>query len=140
MEDTNSFVRKDFYIDPPAKNASPEEWAAWLEADKRKAAAAKAAYTKSFEQTTEAPEWLAGNQDMFTVKRDGKHTQGTIVGFSGSAEEGTLQVERVCPKPMPDALMDLKTKVLDLELTRNKRGGSRSGKSARRRKNKRKNK
>ena len=138
MEDTNCFVRKDFYIDPPAKNASPEEWQAWLQADKRKAAAAKAQYTKSFEQVTEAPEWLAGNADMVTVKRDGVHTQGTIVGFTGSAEEGTLQVERVCPKPLPDSLIELKSKVLDLELTRHKRGGNRNGKSARRRKNKRK--
>ena len=39
----------DFLIPPPAKNASPDEWARWLEAEKRAAAVEKRQRTMSFE-------------------------------------------------------------------------------------------
>jgi hypothetical protein len=144
MEDNGTFIRKDFYIEPPKKDAPVEEWNNWLEADKRKAAAAKAQHTKSLEQA-EIPTWM-GNSEVWqsggATDRvvNGVHTQGDMVGFTGDPEEGTCQTERVCPMPSPEALIDIKAALTDIAAKTNKRGGKRAGKSARRRKNKKKGK
>lgn len=39
----------DFLVPPPAKNATPAEWARWLEAEKRAEVVAKRQRTMSFE-------------------------------------------------------------------------------------------
>jgi hypothetical protein len=136
----NTFVPKPFYIEPPAKDATVEEWNAWLERDKRKAAAAKAAHTRSLEQA-EVPTWL-GNSEVWQSGGmtdrvvGGVHTQDELVGFTGDVEEGTCTPEAVCPMPGPEALVDIKAAFLDVASRDHKRAGSRKGKSARRRKNK----
>lgn len=127
-----TFVRQDFYIEPPAQDASPEEWAEWARKDDRKAAAAKAQYTKSFQQQ-EVPTWLAG--ESVVIKQNGVHKQTSLVGFTGDAEEGTCQAEAAGP-----AKQEHHIALVSMEAERNKRGGIRKGKSARRRKNKKRRK
>jgi hypothetical protein len=142
MED-NTFIRKDFYIQPPDKGASKEEWNDWLERDARKASAAKAQHTKA-QQHTQLPTWL-GNSESWqsggtidAIGPGGVHTQGTLVGFTGDPEQGTCQVERVCPRPSPEAMVDIKASLTHFAERVNLRGNdSRKGKSARRRKNRR---
>lgn len=122
-----TFVRKDFYSEPPASGAGVEEWTNWAAKDDRKAAAAKAQYTKSFNQQ-ECPSWLVG--ETVVTKQNGVHTQSTLVGFTGSADAGDCQAE-VAVQPGQEHHIAL----VDMEAHRNRRGGSKSGKSARRRKN-----
>ena len=123
----NSFIRKDFYVDPSG-NKTEADWKEWIKADDKKAAADKAAYTKSFEHT-EAPEWMQPNTN--TVGGDGVHRQAVGIGFTGSKEDNTIAVERAV-----DADQEKVISLARMEAARNKRGGSRKGKSARRRKNK----
>jgi len=125
---SNTFVRKAFYSNPPGADATSEEWLAWAAKDDRKAAAAKAAYTKSFEQQ-ECPTWLEG--ETVTTKQNGVHRSTSLVGFTGSAEEGTCRVERAV-----EAGQEHHVALVSMEKARNRRGGTKSGKSARRRKNK----
>lgn len=128
-----TFIRRDFYLEPPSsKDATPEEWAAWAKKDDRKAAAAKAQYTKSFQQQ-EAPAWLAG--ETVVTKQNGVHRESTLVGFTGSVDEGTCQAE-VAVKARQEHHIAL----VNMEATRHRRGGTRKGKSARRRANKKHNK
>lgn len=129
METT--FVRKDFYIQPPAKDAPPEEWAEWLKKDTRKAAAHKAAYTKSLEHADIPEEFQASTMR----KVGGVWRQSTAIGFVGDVEDDTCSAE-----PMVEAGQDRKVILSDMETTRNKRGGTRKGKSARRHKNKKRRK
>jgi len=145
MSEESTFVRKDFYIDPPGKDAKPAEWVKWLEADTKKASAAKAAHTKTLKHAP-VPTWL-GNEEAWQAggstdvsTGDGVHRQGNMVGFTGDAEEGTCQAERVDPMPLPDAMVDIKAALQEIALRTNQRGGSRKGKSARRHKNKKKGK
>ena len=84
-----SFVRKDFYLDPPEKGASPEVWAAWIEADKQAASAAKRAFTRQ-QKHQELPEHL---QPKAMVKQGGVWRQSALVGFVGDPEQGTARVE-----------------------------------------------
>lgn len=142
----NTFVRKDFYIQPPGPDAKPAEWAAWIEADDKKAAVHKAQHTKSLEHAP-VPTWL-GNAEGWQAGGlgdrvvNGAHTQGDLVGFTGDAEEGTCQAERVCPRPLPDDLIDIKARLADIALHTHSRGGTRMAKgkapskAARRHKNK----
>lgn len=89
------FVRKDFYLDPPGKDASPEEWAKWLQADTRKAAAAKAKYTKSLEQGNVGN---LGYTTNATVKINGRWVQQeTAIGLSGDFESGNGSFEPIAP-------------------------------------------
>ncbi len=118
----STFVRKDFYIQPPGKGASVEEWNDWLARDSRKASAAKAQHTKA-QVHAPVPTWLEGESTV--SKRNGVHSQGLLVGFTGDAEQGTCQVERVCPKPLPDELIDIKARLSDIAMHTNMRGGTR---------------
>lgn len=127
----STFVRQDFYIDPPSADADPKEWAEWLKRDNRKAAAAKAAHTKSLEYADTPEEFQSGSMR----KVGGVWRQSVAVGFNGSAEEGTCTVE-----PVMEATQEKATILSAMEENRNKRGGSKSGKSARRHKNRKRRK
>lgn len=126
MED-QGFVRQDFYIQPPQKNASAKEWEAWIKADNRKAAVAKAQYTKSLDHH-EMPEEFAAS----TIRKvNGVWQQSTAIGFTGDAEEGTCQVEAMVEADQPRTFI-----LADMERERNYRGKKSPSKSKRRRRNK----
>jgi len=94
-----SFVRKDFYVNPPKTGASREEWEAWLEADAKAAASAKRAHTRaSKDQPRELPESLA--QGIVT-KVNGVYRQSCLVGFTGDKEAGTLAMDVADPHANP---------------------------------------
>lgn len=77
----NTFVRKDFYVQPPTKTATKEEWQQWIKADSFKARAAKAQYTKNqARETIELPETV-------TRKVNGKWVQTGLIGFIGEGED-----------------------------------------------------
>lgn len=84
-----NFVRKEWYVEPPAKGAPPEVWAAWLEADRKAAIAAKRAFTKA-QKYAEAPE---SARATVTAKIGGVWKQTALVGFTGDAESNTLAIE-----------------------------------------------
>jgi hypothetical protein len=128
----STFVRKDFYIEPPKEDASPKEWAEWLKKDNRKAAAHKAAHTRTLEHA-EAPE---GMQAVGMRKVGGVWRQAVAVGFSGDAEsENGCTVE-----PIVESTQEQAAILHRMEQNRNVRGGKREGKSARRHKNKKRRK
>ena len=85
----NTFVRKDFYTEPPDRNANPEEWTKWAEQDDRQARADKARFTRLQNKTTQAGEL----PESSTVKIGGVWRQAVAFGFSGSVDEGTLTRE-----------------------------------------------
>ena len=84
-----TFVRKDFYIDPPDANATPEQWNEWLNADRQEAIKAKRAYTR----TLEAGDMPESMQASAMRKVNGVWKASTAIGFVGDAEAGTGHVE-----------------------------------------------
>lgn len=82
-----SFVRAEFYHEPPTSGSSPEVWASWLEADDKAASAAKRKHTMSLKRE-EIPEFL---QPKVVAKVGGVYRQSAMVGFVG--EEGESQAE-----------------------------------------------
>lgn len=130
----STFVEKDFYLDPPAKGSSEAEWNTWMLKDGRKRSAAKAVHTKSLEHAEVPDEYQSCA--MLMTGGDGVHRQSTGIGFSGDFENGQGTLER----PV-EAKQEHHIALVNMEGARNKRGGSRKGKSARRRANrKRRNK
>lgn len=87
----NTFVRKDFYVDPPKAGASPEEWNTWLKKDKVAAAAAKRAFTKS-QVHCDLPDSAQGTSIR---KVGGVWKQSTAIGIVGGGEEGEGHLEPV---------------------------------------------
>jgi hypothetical protein len=83
----NTFVRKDFYVEPPKKDASVEEWNSWLKKDKTAAAAAKRAFTKSQVQG-DLPD---SAQPTAMRKINGVWKATTAIGFVGDVESGHLE-------------------------------------------------
>ena len=84
-----SFVRKETYVDPPAKGSSLEVWQAWLVADKNAAIAAKRAFTKS-QAHGEIPDAL---QARTVSKVGGVYRQSAMVGFvSDGADSARIEV------------------------------------------------
>lgn len=130
MEDMG-FIRQDFYIQPPEKDASPEVWNEWLKRDNRKAAAAKAAHTKSLD-FHDRPEEFA---ESTTRKVDGRWVQTTAIGFTGDSENGTCEAEAMVEADQPKVFI-----LADMERTRHTRGSKSASKSKRRRQNKRRRK
>ena len=126
MEDMG-FVREEFYISPPTKDAGKEEWDSWMKADNRKAAVAKRAHTMS-QDHSEMPIEFA---ETATRKVDGRWQQTTAIGFSGSFElgQGTLEVA-------VDGDQEKVICLADMEAKRHTRGSKSKSKSARRRANK----
>ena len=119
-----SFVPAAFYVEPP-QNASPEDWKAWLKADEAKARAAKAAHTRATKHSP-IPDNLA---EKVMVKVHGKWTQGLNIAIAG--EEGNTHGEVAVPSTQEQSVV-----AKDLEARRHKRGGSKAGRSKRRRANK----
>lgn len=127
----NTFIRESFYLDPPKEGSSEKEWKDWINKDNRKAAAAKAKHTKSI-QHEDVPEEF---QQSSILKSNGVWRQSTAIGFGGSFEEGEGRLER----PV-EADQEKVISIYRMENGRHKRGGTREGKSARRRANRRKRK
>jgi hypothetical protein len=93
---SQTFVRKEFYVDPSElQNATPEQWEAWLAKDKAAARADKAAFTRK--QNKLARELGVGTDietpECVTRKVNGVYRQVAPTGLSGDAEEGTLTME-----------------------------------------------
>ncbi len=80
----STFVRKDFYIEPPEKDASEEDWKTWLKADDKKSAIEKRKHTLSLE-ATEIPESF---QETAMRKVNGVYRQVPSVGLVGSVDDG----------------------------------------------------
>lgn len=127
----STFVRQDFYIQPPEKDAPAKEWAEWMRKDSRKAAAHKAAYTRSLDHAETPEEFQSGSMR----KVGGVWRQAVAIGFVGDVEEGTCTVE-----PIVESTQEQSAILARMEQSRNKRGGSKKGKSARRHKNRKRRK
>ena len=82
-----SFVRREYYLEPPAKGSTPEVWAAWLEADKLAAAQAKRAFTRS-QKHAEIPDYLA---PKVVAKVGGVYRQSAMVGFVGDGDGSRIE-------------------------------------------------
>ena len=82
-----TFVRREFYLQPPEKGASPEVWAAWLEADRNAARAAKASFTKA-QKYAEIPEYLA---PKVCAKVGGVWRQAALVGLVSDGDNTRLE-------------------------------------------------
>jgi len=84
-----SFVRREYYVEPPAKGASVEAWQAWQKADRQAAINARRAFTRA-QHHAEIPEFLA---PKVVSKVGGVYRQSALVGFVGNAESGGAQAE-----------------------------------------------
>lgn len=82
-----TFIRKDFYIDPPAKDATPEQWQAWLESDTKEAIKAKRAYTRSL-VAGDLPTGMRANS---TRKVNGVWKSVVAIGFAGAEDNTTME-------------------------------------------------
>ena len=79
--DSSTFIRRDFYLEPPGKNATPEQWQEWLKKDALKARGAKSAFTRAQKaQECDDPRL----NTMGVVKIGGVYRQTPAV-WSGSA-------------------------------------------------------
>jgi hypothetical protein len=83
----NTFVRQDFYIDPPKKDAAAEEWKAWIDKDNRAATNAKRAYTRSQVQG-DIPE---SAQETSMRRVNGVWKATTNIGYVGNEDSGHLE-------------------------------------------------
>ena len=126
-----AFVEKDFYNTPPAPDASPKVWEAWMAKEKRSRAAAKAQHTKSQEHNPDGFQAFF-HDSGYPVKRDGVYRQDSaFVGFSGSKDEGTLSVDvGVADTQERDIAL------ANMEAKRHTSGNKSRSKNARRRANK----
>lgn len=82
-----SFVRQEYYVEPPAKGASVEVWQAWQKADRQAAINAKRAFTRS-QVHAEIPEYL---QPKVLAKIGGVYRQSAMVGFVGDGDSSRLE-------------------------------------------------
>ena len=123
------FVEKEFYVEPPKAGSPVEEWTAWMEKDRKRRAVEKRKHTMSL-QHADTPEEM---QESTMRKVGGVWKQTVCLGISG--EEGDYTFE-----PSEEAKQDSNVILIDFERNRNKRGGSKKGKSARRRANRKKRK
>jgi hypothetical protein len=82
-----NFVRREYYIEPPAKGASVEAWAEWQKADRQAAINAKRAFTKA-QAHAEIPEYL---QPKAMVKIGGVYRQSALVGLVGDGDSTRLE-------------------------------------------------
>ena len=83
------FEEKMFYIEPPQADASLEQWDAWMRRDAAKRRGAKAAATRKLEYA-DTPDDL---QESGMRKVNGRWQQCLSIGFTGSAEDESLQGE-----------------------------------------------
>jgi|GEM_PF-5217075 len=130
-DDTNSiqdtsFVAKEFYVEPPTAGSSADTWRKWLKDDHSQRKAARARFTRSLSQAS-API----NEDTIgAYKQNGVYRQGAALGFQGSAEDNSLTLEASV-----EASQEYHIALVNMESTRHRRGGTRKGKTSRRRKN-----
>jgi hypothetical protein len=78
----SSFVRKDFYLEPPQKDATVEVWQEWLKKDRAAAIVAKRQHTQTLTHA-DIPE---SAQAKVVSKIGGVYRQSAMVGF---VSEGT---------------------------------------------------
>jgi hypothetical protein len=124
------FVEKEFYHEPPSPEAPAQEWETWMTREKRSRAAHKAQHTKSLEHDQEAYDSMFADEGL-TVKVNGVYRQqGAFIGFAGSAEEGTLTMERGVAEDQ-----ERKLAVVNMEAHRHTRGSRSRNRNARRRAN-----
>jgi hypothetical protein len=124
-----TFVEKEFYHEPPATQ-DKAAWEEWMLREKRSRAAHKAAHTRTLAVDMESYETMFPSGGA-TVKIDGVwKQQDSFIGFSGSAEDGTTQMEAVMPEQQ-EKIMALAR----MEESRNTRGRKSRNRNARRRKN-----
>jgi len=120
------FIEKEFYIEPPSSDATPEVWEKWMVAEKRKRAAHKRAYTMS-QDHAEAPDSM---RETTQRKVGGVWRQSVCLGIGGTEEDGyTLE-------PTEDAQQNREMILARWEKA--KRGTKSRGRHARRKKNKHK--
>lgn len=81
----SSFVRKDFYIAPPEKDAPVEVWQEWLKKDRAAAIVAKRAHTKTLAHG-EIPE---SAQARVVSKIGGVYRQTAMIGLVSEGEDQT---------------------------------------------------
>jgi len=94
----SSFVRQDFYIPPPDKNAPKEEWERWLKADKQAAANAKRAHTMSLKAEPENAKMWHHGSGMPMRGPDGVHRQSEgFIGFHSNGADEKASVVAMVP-------------------------------------------
>ena len=127
-----SFEDRSFFVDPPANDASIEEWEKWMEKDKTARTAAKAAHTRAINTLAEeSEENIDFSPDMpqeVARKVGGVYKQGQVVGFAGDSEEGTCTVE-----PAQDA-QQTKLAIMSSWAEETKRGSKSKSRVSRKRK------
>jgi len=139
MSETNegivdsSFVAPEFYIEPPSSTATPDEWNAWLKAEKNKATAAKAAHTRSLKHA-DLPEVYQDGAIMLRGP-DGTWRQSVAVGFSGDFSSGQGNMEVLAP-----ATQEREFVMKAMKIGRHKPSCKSKAKSRRRRKNRKRRK
>jgi len=122
---SETFVRKDFYVSPPAKNATVGEWNEWMREDDAKARAHKAQCTKS-QRHVDLPKNM---QERTMRKVGGRWRQTTAIGIVGDERSCTLE-------PMVEANQEAEVIRARLEKEggrRRKKGGSSARKNRARR-------
>jgi len=118
-----SWVRKDFYIQPPTKDAPAKEWEEWIEADKLAAAADKRKHTMGLKHA-DTPENM---RPKAMSKIGGVWRQSPMVGLVGSVEDGSFGFEAV-DDTTPHRVMALR----EMEAQRSKGRSTPSKKRAKR--------
>ena len=131
--ESSTFVRKAFYSDPPAKGATPAEWAEWADKDDRQAAADKAAYTKGLDHAVggafdQADIYAASEGCTPHAPTAGGGTgQSVPIAFVGGDVEAGIAPDIDLPQAASqDSDYDRRKVAQDLESKRNKGGGRRS--------------
>jgi hypothetical protein len=122
---SGAFIRKSFYIDPPHKRASVEEWEAWLKADRQEAINAKRAHTKA-QAHVEIPDYL---QPTIVAKVGGVYRQSAMVGFVGDGDSSRLEAA-------VDADQDRTIAIARMQADHTKRGSVSRAKNERHQSNK----
>lgn len=107
------FVRSSWYVDPPAKNATKEEWEQWLEADAKEAKAAKIRFARSRKSQR-----LECTSDLSVAKINGVYRQVPALGF---VEQGGGRLEPIVEAAQEQEVENIRQDVNAFH----RRGGSR---------------
>ena len=103
----STFVERSFYVEPPQKNASVEEWKAWDEKDTQARTQAKAKHTRIQNILAEAN----GEQidvavpELCVRKINGCYRQVSPVALTGDFEQGTGSLEPACEEQQTKAMI-----------------------------------
>jgi len=88
---STTFVRKDFYVEPPKEGSSIANWNKWLVKDEKAAIVAKRQFTRSL-VPCDLPE---SAQESSLRRINGVWKQTTSIGLSGSISDGTATLEPI---------------------------------------------